>query len=399
MSILRIEGGIFAVLSTGGDTHLGGEDFDNNTVEFLAEEFIRKNKDSKLKENPRAMKRLRQAAERAKRVLSSATSTTVEVDDLIDGNDFSAVLSRAKFEQLQKEPFARCLEAVKGVLADANLTYRDIDEVVLVGGSTRIPRIQADLKDFFGGKELNKSINPDEAVAYGAAVQGAILSGVKDAKHNQLLLVDVTPLSLGIEMSGKIMSTLIKRNTPIPVRRTKTYTTEEDYQDRVDIPIFEGERACTDGNNKLGDFTITGIERAKRGVAQIEVTFDLDANGILSVFARDLKTGASADITISNDRGRLSQEEIDRMVNDAEKFKAQDEAHAAQVEAKNELQRLVYSLLDQAKASSNIDLTVKIEETRQWMDDHPEATKAQIEEKRLALERTVYRKPTTGRRK
>lgn len=225
------------------------------------------------------------------------------------------------------------------------------------------------------------------------------MSGVKDAKHSNLLLVDVTPLSLGIEMSGKVMSVLIKRNTPIPVRRTKTYTTQDDYQDRVDIPIFEGERACTDGNNKLGDFTITGIERAKQGVPQIEVTFDLDANGILSVFARDTKTNASADITISNDRGRLSPEEIDRMISDAEKYRAADEAHAANVEARNDLERFLNNVGEQARNSSNVDATLKIDEVRSWLEEHPEATKVQIAEKKGAVERALYRKkPTGGRR-
>jgi L1 cell adhesion molecule like protein len=392
VSLLRIEGGIFEVLGTGGDTHLGGEDFDQNLVDFLATEFNRKNRGKDVTTNPRAMKRLKSQAERAKRVLSSATVTHVEIEDLLEGCDLSISLSRAKFEELNKEPFNRCMDTVKNVMKEAKMGITEVDEIVLVGGSTRIPKIQGNLVKFFEGKELNKSINPDEAVAYGAAVQGAILSGVKDPAHSALLLVDVTPLSLGIEMSGRIMSTLIKRNTAIPVRRTKTYTTEEDYQERVDIPIFEGERACTDGNNKLGDFTITGIQRAKRGVPQIEVTFDLDANGILNVSARDTVTMASANITISNEKGRLSEEEIEKMVSEAEKYKALDAAHSARVEARNELDRLVYNVMESAKANKNLAMISKVQDVREWLDTNPNANAIELEERRADLERQAYRK-------
>eukprot|EP00945_MAST-04E_sp_MAST-4E-sp1_P001225 g1225.t1 len=340
VSILAIEKGIFEVKATAGDTHLGGEDFDNVLQNHVQSDFTRKNrKASPISENARAMKRLRQACEKAKRQLSASTTATIEIDSLIDGIDFSTTVTRAKFDSLNDELFQRCLETVKHVLKDAKMKQENIDDIVLVGGSTRIPKIQALLQEFFKGKDLCKTINPDEAVAYGAAIQGAILSGERHAATSSLLLVDVTPLSLGIETTGRVMSTLIKRNTPIPVRKTKTYTTEEDYQTEVDVCVYEGERQCTDGNNMLGKFTISGIERAKRNVPQVDVTFDIDANGLLHVTAKDQVTGATADVTITNDRGRLTQEEIDSMVEEAEKFQEQDAERVRQIERQNEQER------------------------------------------------------------
>ena len=340
VSILAIEEGIFEVKATAGDTHLGGEDFDDLLQHHVQTEFQRKNKGaSPIAENARALKRLRQACEKAKRQLSASTTATIEIDSLIDGIDFSTTVTRAKFDSLNDELFTRCIDTVKYVLNDANMKQEDIADIVLVGGSTRIPKIQASLQQYFKGKELCKTINPDEAVAYGAAVQGAILSGERHAATSSLLLVDVTPLSLGIETTGRVMSTLIKRNTPIPVRKTKTYTTEDDYQTEVDVCVYEGERQCTDGNNLLGKFTISGLERAKRNVPQVDVTFDIDANGMLHVMAKDQVTGASADVTITNDRGRLTQSEIDSMVEEAEKFAEQDAERVKQIERQNEMER------------------------------------------------------------
>jgi len=340
VSILAIEEGIFEVKATAGDTHLGGEDFDDLLQHHVQSEFQRKNKGaSSIAENARALKRLRQACEKAKRQLSASTTATIEIDSLIDGIDFSTTVTRAKFDSLNDELFTRCIDTVKYVLNDANMKQEDIADIVLVGGSTRIPKIQASLQQYFKGKELCKTINPDEAVAYGAAVQGAILSGERHAATSSLLLVDVTPLSLGIETTGRVMSTLIKRNTPIPVRKTKTYTTEDDYQTEVDVCVYEGERQCTDGNNLLGKFTISGLERAKRNVPQVDVTFDIDANGMLHVMAKDQVTGASADVTITNDRGRLTQSEIDSMVEEAEKFAEQDAERVKQIERQNEMER------------------------------------------------------------
>ncbi|KAF0694888.1 Aste57867_14263 [Aphanomyces stellatus] len=389
VSILSIENGIFEVKSTGGDTHLGGEDFDSNMVDHLITEFKRKNKNLDPTSSARSMRRLRTACESAKRMLSTTTSATIEVDSLFEGVDFSSTMTRAKFESLNDECFKRCEETVLKVLSDANMKPDQISELVLVGGSTRIPKVQNMLSALFGGKELSKSINPDEAVAYGAAVQGAILSGIRNDATNSLLLVDVTPLSLGIETVGKVMSVLIKRNTAIPVKKTRVYTTEADYQTQVNVVIYEGERACVDHNNKLGEFTISGIERAKRGEPQVEVTFEIDANGILNVSAKDKKTHAKAETTISNNRGRLSQEDIDRMVADAEKYKKDDAEVLRKIEARNNLEGFIYRALEIAREKGDSQAENAIREAREWLEDHEEATLRELEDKKRLLERMI----------
>ena len=390
VSILSIEGGIFSVLSTGGDTHLGGEDFDDAIVDHFMEVIKRKfSKDQyeEIKASKRAMRRLRTAGEEAKRMLSAALSASVEVEDLITGTDFTYTLSRALFEKLNSKFFARTMETVEAVLADAGISENDIHDIVLVGGSTRIPKIQALLSQRFGGKDLCKSINPDEAVAYGAAVQAAVLSGARDSTTESLLLVDVTPLSLGIETEGRVMSVLIKRNSPIPSSHKKTYTTVHDYQESVDIPIYEGERSCVDGNNLLGEFTISGIERAKQGVPKIIVSFDIDSNGILSVSARDEVTGSENSVQIKN-RGRLAPEEIERMVEDAKKFEKEDAARLEVLEARAELENLIYAASEAAttgKASSQ--LTDALNETQTWFEMVQNPTMRDINTHRRKLEK------------
>merc|ERR1719265_2317332 len=355
-TVLRIEGGIFEVLATGGDTRLGGEDFDNALVDFLVQEF-KKTKKLEIKD-PKDMMKLKAAAERAKREISTSQSAKVEI--AIDGDEYSVELQRSKFESLNNAIFSRTLDTVKAVLKDAGLKPAEIDDIVLVGGSTRVPKIQEMLSSHFGGRQLCRSINPDEAVAYGAAVQGAILAGVRHSLCDSIVLVDVTPLSLGVEVEGKHMSSIIPRNTKIPCTKSNMYTTEEDYEEALDIRIFEGERPATKDNHLLGEFRISKIERAKRGEPEVEITFALDSNGILNVTAQDKKTKAKAEISIANACKGLSKEEIAQMVEEAERCAKEDAELMKKVELKNDLQQLAFDARD-----SNAELA---DETLDWLD-------------------------------